>query len=78
MIRSALAILVLTASAALAGNAGSAISAMQTVADQPVAQSAAFIELRGERGDPMPAEWAVLLADPSARGGVREMTLANG
>jgi len=78
MIRLAIASLVLTAAVALAGNAGSAISAMQTVADQPVAQSAAFIELRGERGDPMPAEWAVLLADPSARGGVREMTVANG
>ena len=78
MIRLAIASLVSTAAVALAGNAGSAISAMQTVADQPVAQSAAFIELRGERGDPMPAEWAVLLADPSARGGVREMTVANG
>ena len=78
MIRLAVFSLLLSASTVLAGNAGSAISAMQTVADQPVAQSAAFIELRGERGDPMPSEWAILLADPSARGGVREMTTANG
>ena len=78
MIRLAVFSLLLSASTVLAGNAGSAISAMQTVSDQPVAQSAAFIELRGERGDPLPAEWAILLADPSARGGVREMTISNG
>lgn len=70
-------LLLLSASSVLAGNAGSAISAMQVVADQPVAHSAAFIELRGERGEPMPSEWAILLADPSARGGVREMTISN-
>ena len=29
-------------------------------------------------GEPVPAEWIVLLADPSARGGVRELTVANG
>lgn len=78
MIRYAIFSLLVCTSAALAANAGSALSAMQLVAEQPVAQSAAFIELRGERGDPMPSEWAVLLADPSARGGVREMTVANG
>ncbi len=61
-----------------AGNAGSAINAMQSISAHPVAQSAAFIELRGERGDPVPTEWIILLADPAARGGVRELTVANG
>ena len=78
MIRFALFSLLLGAASAFAGNAGSAISAMQAVAALPAAQSAAFIEVRGERGDPMPAEWSILLADPSARGGVREVTFANG
>lgn len=78
MIRLAVSTLFICASTAFAGNGGSAITAMQTVADQPAARNAAFIELRGERGDPMPSEWAVLLADPSARGGVREMTVADG
>lgn len=61
-----------------AGNAGSAIEALQLVAAQPAAGNAAFIELRGQRGDPMPSEWTILLADPSARGGVREMAVASG
>jgi hypothetical protein len=78
MIRTAILSVFLGTATLLAENAGSALAAMQTVAGQPVAQSAAFIELRGERGDPMPSEWAVLLADPSARGGVRELTVANG
>ena len=78
MIRIAVCILLLAAGAALAGNAGSAIAALQLVASQPVAANAAFIELRGQRGDPMPSEWTILLADPSARGGVREIAVASG
>jgi hypothetical protein len=78
MIHSAICLLLLGVASAFAGNAGSAIAAMQTVASQPVSQNAAFIELRGQRGDPMPSDWTVLLADPSARGGVREITVAEG
>jgi hypothetical protein len=78
MIRLAIFSLLISAASVFAGNAGSALTAMQTISVHPVAQSAAFVELRGERGDPVPAEWIVLLADPSARGGVRELTVANG
>jgi hypothetical protein len=78
MIRIAICLLLLAACPSHAENAGSAIAAMQTVASQPVAQNAAFIELCGQRGEPMPAEWTILLADPSARGGVREITIAAG
>lgn len=62
----------------LAANAGSAIAALQLAASQPVALNAAFIELRGQRGEPMPPEWTILMADPSARGGVREITVSDG
>lgn len=78
MIRIAIFSLFISAASVFAGNAGSALAAMQIISAHPVAQSAAFVELRGERGEPVPAEWIVLLADPSARGGVRELTIANG
>jgi hypothetical protein len=78
MIRLAVCIFILGASFSFAGNAGSAIAALQLAASQPVAANAAFIELRGQRGDPMPPDWTILLADPSARGGVREIAVASG
>jgi hypothetical protein len=78
MIRIALCLLLLSAFPSLASNAGSAIAALQLAASQPVALNAAFIELRGQRGEPMPPEWTILMADPSARGGVREVTVSNG
>jgi hypothetical protein len=68
----------LGAASALAGNAGSVIKALQTIADQPYAQNASFVEVKGERGSPNPQEWTILLSDPTARGGVREVTIANG
>ena len=73
MIRGILLILLVCTSSAFAGNAGSAILALRAVADQPYAADARIVELKGERADPMPAEWQILLADPSARGGVREV-----
>jgi len=78
MIRIALCLLLLATAQTQATNAGSAIAALQLAASQPVAQNAAFIELRGQRGEPMPPEWTILMADPSARGGVREITVADG
>lgn len=66
------------AASALAGNAGSVIQAMQTISDQPYAQNASFVEVKGERGSPTPEEWTILLSDPTARGGVREVTVVNG
>jgi hypothetical protein len=78
MIRGILLILLVCTSSAFAGNAGSALLALRTVGDQPYAANASIVELKGERADPMPAEWQILLADPSARGGVREVSVANG
>jgi len=66
------------AAIALAGDAGSVIKALQTIADQPYAQNASFVEVKGERGSPNPEEWTILLSDPTARGGVREVSVANG
>ena len=78
MIRGILLILLVCTSSAFAGNAGSAILALRAVADQPYAADARIVEVKGERADPMPAEWQILLADSSARGGVREVSVANG
>ena len=78
MIRGILLILLVCSSSVFAGNAGSAILALRAVADQPYAANATIVELNGERADPMPAEWQILLADSSARGGVREVSVANG
>lgn len=65
-------------SPALAGGAGSLLQAVQIISQQPYAQSSSFVQIKGERGDPMPSEWVILLADPSARGGVREVSIVNG
>ena len=35
--------------------------------------SARLIEVTGERGEPQPQEWKVVLSDPTARGGIREI-----
>ena len=78
MIRGILLIFVVSVSSAFAGNAGSALVALRTVSDQPYAANGKIVELKGERADPMPAEWEILLADPSARGGVRQVTVAQG
>jgi len=63
---------------AFAGAAGSVLLALQTIQSQPYAKDARIVEIKGERGDPFPSEWSVLLADATARGGVREVGIANG
>lgn len=78
MFRGTVLILLLCLPSVFAGNSGSAILALRTIADQAYAANATIVELRGERADPMPAEWRILLADPSARGGVREVSVVNG
>jgi hypothetical protein len=35
--------------------------------------SADLVEVTGERGEPQPQEWKVILRDPGARGGIREI-----
>lgn len=54
---------------------GSAYEALRTVREkQP--KAGALVEMRGERGEPAPQQWTLLFSDPSARGGVREITVA--
>jgi hypothetical protein len=42
-------------------------------AQQGTDGSASLIEVTGERGEPQPQEWKVVLSDPAARGGIREI-----
>ena len=51
------------------GTAYLALKAAQKGADS----SARLIEVTGERGEPQPQEWKVVLTDPTARGGIREI-----
>lgn len=51
------------------GTAYSAVKAAQKGTDS----SASLVEVSGERGEPQPQEWKVVLRDPGARGGVREI-----
>ncbi len=51
------------------GTAYLALKAAQKDADR----SASLIEVAGERGEPQPQEWKVVLKDPTARGGIREV-----
>jgi len=63
---------------AFAEPAGPAFSGIEAVKTQPYGKSAQVVEIRGERGEPQPREWTLLLSDPKARGGVREVTVAGG
>ncbi|HEY5742162.1 MAG TPA: hypothetical protein VIS99_06440 [Terrimicrobiaceae bacterium] len=51
------------------GTAYLALKAAQKDTDS----SASLLEVTGERGEPQPQEWKVVLRDPEARGGVREI-----
>lgn len=63
---------------AFAEPAGPAFSGIDAVKAQPYGKSAQVVEIHGERGEPQPREWTLLLSDPKARGGVREVTVAGG
>lgn len=71
-------VLLMGSTLAFGSGAGSALHALQTVSSQEYAQNARIVEIKGVRGEPMPMEWSVLLADPSARGGVREVVVSSG
>ena len=61
---------VLAASAwAAGGTAYMAVKAAQKSTDS----SADLVEVAGDRGEPQPQEWKVVLRDPGARGGIREI-----
>ena len=51
------------------GTAYLAVKAAQKGTDS----SADLVEVVGERGEPQPQEWKVILRDPGARGGIREV-----
>lgn len=61
-----------------ASPAGPAFAAFGAIASQPYGSQARVVEIHGERGEPQPAEWVVTLHDPTARGGVREITVDQG
>ena len=61
-----------------AAPAGPAFAGLSAIKSQSYAGTSQVVEIRGERGEPQPAEWIVILHDPSARGGVRELTIVNG
>jgi hypothetical protein len=37
-----------------------------------------LVEVRGETGQPQPQSWTIVMADPTARGGIREFVVTNG
>jgi len=78
MPRCALFILLLLAARVVAAPAGPVLSGLKVIESQPYAASSKVVEIRGERGEPQPKEWIFLLSDSTARGGVREVTLADG
>ena len=51
------------------GTAYLALKAAQKAADG----SASLLVVTGERGEPQPQEWKVVLSDPAARGGIRQI-----
>jgi hypothetical protein len=61
--------LVATSARADGGTAYLALKAAQKAADG----SASLLVVTGERGEPQPQEWKVVLSDPAARGGIREI-----
>ena len=74
-----LAALLLTVSAALAQNVPTAYGAMRAVGTQFGHDAVdRVIAISGVNGNPQPEKWNILLADPAAHGGVREVEVTNG
>lgn len=78
MPRCSFIILILLAARVVAAPAGPVRSGLKAMESQPYATLSKVVEVRGERGDPQPKEWIFLLSDSTARGGVREVTVADG
>ncbi len=71
--------LLLLATPVLAQQRPTAYEAMRTVGKQLKRDFVNHvIEVSGTNGDPQPATWKILLDDPQARGGVREVEVGNG
>lgn len=71
--------LLLFATPVLAQDRPTAYEAMRTVGQQLKRDFVNHvINVSGTNGDPQPATWRILLDDPQARGGVREVEVGNG
>jgi hypothetical protein len=71
--------LLLFASTALAQEQQTAYQALRVVGTQLKREFVRHvISVSGENGNPQPATWTILLDDPQARGGVREVEVSNG
>ncbi len=72
-------LLLLLAHPALAQERPTAYQALRTVGTQLDRDSVnRVISVMGTNGDPQPETWKILLDDPKARGGVRELEVSNG
>ncbi len=72
-------LLLLVASPALAQERPTAYQALRTVGTQLNRDAVNhIISVIGTNGDPQPETWKILLDDPKARGGVRELEVSNG
>jgi hypothetical protein len=70
---------ILVASTAWAQESGTAYSALRVIGTQFNRDAVNhLISVTGTDGTPQPAKWKILLADKRARGGVREIEIANG
>lgn len=74
-----LALLLSVSSAFAAGSAATAYTALRLVGKQSGAGALnRVLEIRGRNGAPQPAVWKVVLREPDARGGVREVEVQRG
>lgn len=78
MLRHVFCLTLVMAAGLAAAPAGPVLSGLKAIESQPYAATAKVVEIHGERGDPQPKEWVYLLSDSSARGGVREIAVADG
>jgi hypothetical protein len=73
------AVLLLSASAVFAQGNATAYDALRTVGNQLNRDFVnRVISLTGVDGNPQPATWRILIEDPNARGGIREVEVTNG
>lgn len=78
-IQATLALLLSASTILAAEQAATAYTALRVVGKQNGADSLnRVVEMRGRNGSPQPAVWKVVLSEPSARGGIREIEVQRG
>src|SRR5690349_5638155 len=55
--------------------AETAMSALQALRATRPTLLTGLVEVKGEHGEPQPEEWVLLCNDPTAQGGIRELTI---